>query len=173
MRFAVALPTWGYVLAFIAALGFAWLAYARVAVRLTPAQRAALTALRALTLLLIVIFLLRPVVFVEATGARDSLVAILVDVSRSMRLADDGTPRIDQARDTAVSLQKQIAGDFRTELLSFGEALERNEASRLSANARRSDLSGALSALVDRYQGQRLAGVVVLSVQECARSSGC
>ena len=47
MRFAVALPTWGYVLAFIAALGFAWLAYARVAVRLTPAQRAALTALRA------------------------------------------------------------------------------------------------------------------------------
>ena len=163
MRFAVALPIWGYVLVFLAAAGFAWLAYARVAVRLTSAQRAALTALRSLTLLLIVVFLLRPVVFVQATGARDSLVAILVDVSRSMRLADDGTPRIDQAREAAVSLQKQIAGDFRTELLSFGEALERNDPSRLSANARRSDLSGGLSALVDRYQGQRLAGVVVLS----------
>jgi uncharacterized membrane protein len=163
MRFAVALPIWGYVLVFLAAVGFAWLAYARVAVRLTSTQRAALTALRALTLLLIVVVLLRPVVFVQATGARDSLVAILVDVSRSMRLADDGTPRIDQAREAAVSLQKQIAGDFRTELLSFGEALERNDASRLSANARRSDLSGGLSALVDRYHGQRLAGVVVLS----------
>ena len=32
MRFAVALPWWGYVLAFAAALAFAWLAYARVAV---------------------------------------------------------------------------------------------------------------------------------------------
>jgi uncharacterized membrane protein len=163
MRFAVALPIWGYVLVFIAAVVFAWLAYARVAVRLTTWQRAVLTSLRALTLLLIVFFLLRPVVFVESTGARDSLVAILVDVSRSMRLADDGTSRIDRARDLATQLQKQIAGDFRTELLSFGEALERNEAARLTADARRSDLSGALAALVDRYRGQRLAGVVVLS----------
>ena len=163
MRFAVALPIWGYVLVFIAAGVFAWLAYARVAVRLTTSQRTVLTSLRALTLLLIVFFLLRPVVFVESTGARDSLVAILVDVSRSMRLADDGPSRIDRARELATQLQKQIAGDFRTELLSFGEALERNEAARLTADARRSDLSGALAALVDRYRGHRLAGVVVLS----------
>ncbi len=142
---------------------FAWLAYARVAIRLTPRQRFTLTGLRALTLLLIVFFLLRPVVFVQATGARDGLVAVLVDVSRSMRLADEGSPRIEQARELATTLQKQISGDFRTELFSFGETLERTDAARLSANARRSDLSGALAALVDRYRGQRLAGVVVLS----------
>jgi uncharacterized membrane protein len=163
MRFAVALPVWGYILAFVVALVSAWLAYARVAIRLTPAERFTLTSLRALTLLLIVFFLLRPVVFVQATGARDSLVAILVDVSRSMRLADTGIPRIEQARELATTLQKEIGADFRTELLSFGESLERSDAARLSANARRSDLSGALAALVDRYQGQRLAGVVVLS----------
>ena len=163
MQFTVALPLWGYVLAFVAAVVFAWLTYARVAVRLSAAQRVTLTGLRALTLLLIVFFLLRPVVFVQATGARDGLVAVLVDVSRSMRLADEGSPRIEQARELATTLQKQISGDFRAELFSFGETLERTDAARLSANARRSDLSGALAALVDRNRGQRLAGVVVLS----------
>ena len=50
MRFAVALPWWGYALAFAAALVFAWLAYARVAVHLSLSTRALLTTLRALTL---------------------------------------------------------------------------------------------------------------------------
>lgn len=163
MRFATALPWWGYVTAFALALAFAWLAYARVAVLLTSSQRAVLTVLRAVTLLLLVFFLLRPVTFVRATGARDSTVAILVDVSRSMRLADVGAPRIDRARTLAENLRTEIGADFRTELLSFGEALSRVDATQLTAHARRSDLSGALTALADRYRGQRLAGVVVLS----------
>lgn len=163
MRFAVALPWWGYVIAFAVAMACAWFAYARVAVQLTIGQRTLLTALRAATLVLIVTFLLRPVAFVPATGARDSVVAILADVSRSMRLADDGTPRIDRARTLAEELQKQIGSDFRVELFSFGEALSRADASQLTADARRSDLSGALTALADRFKSQRLAGVVVLS----------
>ena len=163
MRFAVALPWWGYVAAFAVAVICAWFAYARVAVRLTGPQRAGLTTLRGVTLLLIVFFLLRPVTFVQAIGARDSVVAILVDVSRSMRLADDEVPRIDRARSLVQDLQTQIGADFRTELLSFGESLGRVDATQLTAHARRSDLSGALTALADRYRGQRLAGVVVLS----------
>jgi uncharacterized membrane protein len=163
MRFAIALPWWGYALAFTCAIVCAWLAYARVAVRLTPPQRTLLTAIRAVTLLLLVVFLLRPVTFVQAGGARDSVVAILVDVSRSMRLADGGTPRIDRARSLIEELQPRIGAEFRTELLSFGESLVRAEVATLGADARRSDLSGALTALGDRYRGERLAGVVVLS----------
>lgn len=163
MRFAVALPWWGYALACAAALVCAWLAYARVAVQLTRGQRALLTALRALTLLLIVVVLLRPVTFVQAPGVRDSVVALLVDVSRSMRLADLGVPRIERARSLVQDLQASIGVDFRTELLTFGESLGRADVRHLSAEARRSDLSGALGALADRYRGQRLAGVVVLS----------
>lgn len=163
MRFAVALPWWGYVLAFAAALSFAWLAYARVAVQLTRSGRALLTTLRALTLLLIVVFLLRPVRFVQAEGMRDSVVPVLVDVSRSMRLADNGVPRIDRARSLVQDLRTSIGVDFRTELLTFGESLARADIGQLSADARRSDLSGALTALADRFRGQRLAGVVVLS----------
>ena len=163
MRFAVALPWWAYTAAFAIAVACAWFAYARVAVRLTPRQRALLTGLRALTLVLIVVFLLRPVAFVQATGARDSVVAILADVSRSMRLTDDGQPRIERARTLAQDLQTQIGSDFRIELYSFGESLARTDAGQLTADARRSDLSGALAALADRFRTQRLAGVVVLS----------
>ena len=46
MRFAVALPWWGYVLTVVSAIALAWLAYARVPVKLTPATRATLTTLR-------------------------------------------------------------------------------------------------------------------------------
>ena len=52
MRFAVALPWWGYALAFGAAIALAWYTYA--ATHLPARSRALLTALRALTLLLLV-----------------------------------------------------------------------------------------------------------------------
>lgn len=163
MHFAVALPWWGYVLCVGLAVACAWLAYARVAVVLTSSQRTLLTALRALTLVLIVVFLLRPVTFARAAGARDSVVAILVDVSRSMRLAESGTPRIERARALATDLQETIGADFRVELLTFGESLGRAVPAQLTADARRSDLTSAIVALGERYRGQRLAGVVVLS----------
>ncbi len=88
MRFAVVLPWWGYVLAFGAAVVLGWLAYARVPVKLTPGQRVGLTALRALTLILLIAILLRPVVMVPPAAANNSLLPVLVDVSRSMRLRD-------------------------------------------------------------------------------------
>jgi uncharacterized membrane protein len=163
MRFAVALPWWGYVLAFASAVALGWLSYARVAVTMSARDRAILVGIRSIVLLVIVICLLRPVTYVQAAGARDSLVAILVDVSRSMRLDDKGAPRIERARTMATSLLGEIGKDYRTELLTFGESLGRATPAQLSADARRSDLSGALAALAERYRGQRLAGVVVLS----------
>src|SRR6187200_1057427 len=89
MRFAVVLPWWGYALAFGAAVILGWLAYARVPVTLTPGKRLGLSALRAFTLLLLLAILLRPVITVPPTAANNSLLPILVDVSRSMRLRDN------------------------------------------------------------------------------------
>src|SRR5262245_25564696 len=88
MRFAVVLPWWGYLLAFGAAVGLGWLAYARVPIRLTARQHFGLSGLRALTLTLLIVILLRPVVMVPPAAANNSLLPILVDVSRSMRLKD-------------------------------------------------------------------------------------
>lgn len=191
MRFAVTLPWWGYVLAAGAALMLGWLAYARVPIKLTAGRRAALSGLRALTLLLLIAILLRPVVMVPPAAANNSLLPILVDVSRSMRLEDDdrGT-RIGRARQIVRELQAQLGAEYRIEILTFGEALTvATDVDRLAATARRSDLSGAMADLAERYppapggshlrqgsggqagatgsptpgQQNRMAGVIVLS----------
>jgi uncharacterized membrane protein len=165
VRFAYVLPWWGYVLAFGSALVLAWLAYARVAVRLTPGMRATLTALRALTLLLIIAILLRPIVMVPPAAANNSLVPVLVDVSRSMRLDDaGGGSRLARAQAIVRDLQAALGGEYRTELLTFGEALAAApNLDQLAATARRSDLSGAMTDVAERFSQQRIAGVIVLS----------
>src|SRR5512139_3642677 len=96
MRFAVTLPWWGYLLAFGAALALTWLAYARTP--LPPRRRAVLTVLRAATLVFLVAVLLRPVQVLPPSSGRDRLVPVLVDISRSMSLADGSGPaRLEQA----------------------------------------------------------------------------
>jgi uncharacterized membrane protein len=168
MRFAVALPWWGYVLAFAAAAVVAWFTYARLALPLSRSRRAMLIGLRATTLVLLVAFLLRPVFFVPAEGSSSGLVAILVDVSRSMRIADAGSAtqtvtRIERAAALVRDLQQQLGQGFQTETVTFGESVAKGDINQLAADARRSDLSGALAALADRYRNRRLGGIVVVS----------
>ena len=165
MRFAVLLPWWGYVLAVTAAIVFAWLAYARVPVKLSPSTRLTLTALRALTLLLLIAILLRPVVLVPPAAAKNSPLPVLVDVSRSMRLTDDGAvSRLERAQAIVRDLQSRLSSEYRLELLTFGETLTAaTDVDRLAATARRSDLSGAIADVAERYKSQRMAGIIVLS----------
>jgi uncharacterized membrane protein len=166
VRFAVVLPWWGYLLAFTSAIVLAWLAYARVAVRLRPGTRATLTGLRALTLILLIAILLRPVVMVPPAAAKNSVLPVLVDVSRSMRLTDaeDGAARLDRAKAIVRDLQERLSSEYRLELLSFGESLAAApDVERLAPTARRSDLSGAIADLAERYKATRVAGVIVLS----------
>ena len=173
MRFAVALSWWGYASAFGAALLLGWLAYARVPVKLTTGKRLGLSALRALTLTLLILILLRPIVMVPPAAANNSLLPILVDVSRSMRLkdlstslgaGDDGPSRIERAQAMVKDLQAHLGKEYRLELLTFGEALSAvTDVDRLAATARRSDLSGAIADLAERHRHDRLAGVIVLS----------
>ena len=162
MRFAVALPWWGYVLAFASALGLAWHTYAAAA--LPSRSRALLTGLRALTLLLLVAAVLRPVRLVPPASARDRVVPILVDVSRSMRIADaEGSARLQRARTAAATLVTALAPSFRTEVWAFGDGVVPGNLDRLQASAGRSDISGALTAIADRYRGRALGGIVVIS----------
>ena len=173
MRFAVVLPWWGYALAVAGAIILGWLAYARVPVKLTRGRRLGLSALRTITLLLLILILLRPVVLVPPAAANNSLLPVLVDTSRSMRLHDpstspgaggQGVSRIEAAQRIVKDLQAQLGTEYRLELLTFGEALAAaNDVNLLSATARRSDLSGAIADLAERHRHERLAGVIVLS----------
>ena len=177
MQIAMPVPWWGVAAAVLAAALVAWRAYARPPVGLTRRQRGVLTALRFCALLGVLALLLRPV-RTEPAPPGGGVVAILVDQSRSMAIADaGGAPRIDRA--TALvrdRLAPALGAAFDVEVLGFGEALaaagagaldpaaERSDsAGALDAVAERSDLAGALDAVAERFGGRRLAGVIVLS----------
>ncbi len=107
---------------------------------------------------------MRPVTHTVDASGREAVVAVLVDTSRSMGIHDMGGTRIDAARRLVTDrIVPGLEGRFRVETLGFGEAVEAKPVDQLSATARRSDLRAAFSALRERYRGQVLAGVVLLS----------
>ncbi len=164
MAFANPLPWWALVLVLIGAAAISWLAYSRRT--LPPGRRYALVALRFITLLALIIFLMRPVARSSGASAQDAIVPILVDTSRSMSLEDaaQGGRRIDRARLlVAERLVPALGNRLRTEVLAFGESVVPATPAQLSATARRSDLEAALIAVGERYRGQAVAGIVLLS----------
>ena len=162
MRFAVALPWWGYALVVVSALALAVHTYA--AARVTPARRAALIALRAAALLLLAAAVLRPVRVLPPSGPGDRLVPVLVDVSRSMRVADaQGPARMQRARTAAGELVRGLESTVRTEVWAFGDGVVRSSLGEMQASGGRSDLSRALRAVADHYRGRPLGGIIVVS----------
>src|ERR671918_279408 len=135
MQFAIALPWWTLLLIAGAVCVVAWACYAGAIVALPRRQRAALATLRALTLLLLVACLLRPVRVLPPDSSSDVVVPVLVDVSRSMGLADmDGRTRIDAARDLLDrQVRPALVTRFVPELWTFGDVLEQADVSAISA----------------------------------------
>lgn len=163
MTFANPLPWWALLIVTLAAAVVAWQGYRRFGA--TPVRRRTLTAIRFVTLLVIVVVLMRPVARRTDIDARDAVVPILVDTSRSMGIEDvDGKARILRARQlVSEDLLPALGGRFQTEILAFGESLAPASVDALGSSGRRSDLSGALAAVRERYRGRPVAGIVVIS----------
>lgn len=164
MSFAHPLPWWALALVVISAGLVAWLAYSRRT--LPPQRRGVLVALRFVTLLALVVFVLRPVASGTDAGARDAVVAILVDTSRSMSIEDagGGDRRIERARRIVVDrLLPAIGSQFHVEVLGFGDGVAPVAPDALSATARQSDVAGALAGVRERYRGRAVAGVILVS----------
>ena len=163
MSFANPLPWWALVLVTAAAAALSWHAYRRFAD--WPARRHVLSALRFVTLMAIVVVLMRPVARLSGADARDTVIPILVDTSRSMAIEDaGGERRIDRARQfVQQELLPRLGQRFKVEVLSFGETLAAAGPETLSATARRTDVAGALTAARDMYRGRPVAGYVLIS----------
>src|SRR5258707_11579058 len=165
MHLAYPLPWWLAIVLAAAVAAAAFVEYRRPLAPLTSAQRAALVAFRVVVLGALVLFLFRPIAMLPPSASRNAIVPILVDVSRSMRLADaDGQARL--ARAVALlrgDLLPALSKQFVTELFAVGDGMSPAQLDRLSADARRTDLAGAVAAVRERYRGQRVAGVVLLS----------
>jgi hypothetical protein len=98
MHFASLPPWWLTVLAALALAAAVFAAYRRPLAPLSKTQRAVLIGLRAAALIALLLVLFRPVALLPPAGDRDQVVPVLIDVSRSMRVADaDGDTRIARA----------------------------------------------------------------------------
>ncbi len=164
MFFAHPIPWWALAAILLLAAALAVAAYARGRVPLSRAQRATLTALRFVSLGLLVVFLLRPVVPLQPPPGGSGVVAILVDTSRSMGLRENGVSRLAQAE---TMLRERVVpalrGSFTLDVLSAGDRVLRANGAAFSAEGRRTDLPGAIAAVRDRYRDRGLAGIVLIS----------
>jgi len=164
MHLAHALPWWLAVVLLAAVAGATYLEYRRPLSPLTPLQRGVLVGMRALTLAVLVLCVFRPIAILPPSGTRDAIVPVIVDGSRSMRLADaDGQTRIARATALVKTTLLPSLAQFRTELFTAGDALRPVNIESVRAEQSRTDLAGAVAAARERYRGQRVAGIVVVS----------
>ena len=148
-----------------AAIAATLLLYRRQAVELSRARRATLIALRAAALALVLAMLLRPVASAAPSASGRVVVPVLIDVSRSMRIVDaGGLSRVERARTIAqFDVVPALSTRYRAPVIAVGDEPADVPVASVEAHARRSDLTGAVARVRERFRGQRLAGIVLIS----------
>ena len=132
-------------------------------------DRLVLGALRTAVFLLVAGCLLRPVLLLSSAVPQRNVLGILLDDSRSMRLADlpEGS-RLDAIRrafgDSAGSLTQRLSDRFVLRYFRFAaDAGPLAGANRLRGSGTRTDLGGALDAARQELAGVPLAGLILVS----------
>jgi uncharacterized membrane protein len=146
-------PAWQWSLAIVmslAGLGLAWRA------KHHP-RRGLELLLMSLALVGGVIAVAQPTWVVEGLRQERPRSAILVDVSRSMDVLEDGTARSGQVQ----AALEAIGHDAETEIFLFGEDMR--PGTPVAYDDPGTDLAGALDALADRFAGEELASVSLIS----------
>lgn len=145
------------------------LTYRRIGGKSRPRDRALLAALRLAVLAIVLFCLFRPVLVIKAAVPQQNFLGILVDDSRSMRIADrDGQPRAAFAQGTFVRpdspLRKTLGDRFAVRLFRFSAAAERlTDAEDLTFSGTQTRLARALGNARDELAGLPLAGLVVVT----------
>lgn len=186
---SLVLPLWAFVLA-LAAVGavvlFA-LEYRQVGPSVTKRDRWILTSLRLAAFSILVFVLFRPVLLVSTVVPRRNFVAVLLDDSQSMRVADEGdgtraqrilewfsSGQTDSIATTAVdpgqigneagSLRRALEDRFRLRLYGFSSDADRVDGpGGLAFNGSRTSVGGALDRVGQEMAGLPLSGIVVVS----------
>ncbi len=158
-------PWWLAAIALAVVIGALALAYRRPLVPLSRPKLAALVLLRASAVVLLLFVLVRPMTLGRPDTAHAPVVPVLIDASRSMGIADaDGLTRVDRAKAIAeFDLLPALARSVRTPVFAVGADAAETPLASIQAASPRSDLLAALSRVRERFRGQRVAGIVLLS----------
>jgi hypothetical protein len=153
-----------------AAIGIpAVMSYAGVRGKSTRRDRFVLGTLRVAALAVLMVCLFRPMLLLSAAVPQRNYVGVLIDDSRSMRIADrDGKPRsdwIEQEFGTADStLLKALRQKFTVRLFRFSSNAQRVDSARgLTFNSTETHLADAVEQARQALEGVPLSGLVVLT----------
>jgi uncharacterized membrane protein len=162
-------PSWIWIALGAAALGsLIYFLYIRPGYRINSKAKFGLIGLRVALLALLLILLMRPVIVVPSIIPKSASVAVIVDDSRSMRLADEnGRSRIDAAKEILAPGHQFARGldeKFKVGLygLSSG-ATKIKDAGELKAEGAVTDIVNALRETVNDQSGSSLSAIVLLS----------
>lgn len=160
-------PVWLIVAGLVAALALVGVSAARL--RTLPLRdRALFAGLRAAVFVLLALALLRPQLLLSRAVPQRNVLAVVLDDSRSMRLADvDGGTRLAAVRRTfadSTALVRQLADRFVLRFFRFAGASGPVAAvDSLTGRGTRTDLAAALDGVRLELADAPLAGVVVVS----------
>jgi uncharacterized membrane protein len=169
LAFAAGLGTY-IIVAIALAIGLpALIAYARQRMRGGRRERAVLLGLRITALALVLVCVFRPVLVVSEAVPQRNVVGVLVDDSRSMRIADlNGATRADAVRHLLGSrdsaLYAALAYKFVVRLFRFSGNGERvTQLADLTYDGVRTELGPALESARQELTGVPLSGLVLVS----------
>ncbi len=146
----------------------AMLTYFRVRGKSSPRDRWVLTGLRLAALLVLVACLFRPMLLLSEAVPRRNFVGVLLDDSRSMRVADRGSrSRADFVRDTLSAdsrLLERLREKFQVRLFRFGGSSTRTDsAGALTFEQRETRLVDAIDGARQDLEAVPLSGLVVVT----------
>ena len=165
-------PPWPAMLSVLAALvaaGVALWAYRRRSAPGTSRRaRLVLLGLRLATIAVFLVCLLRPVLVVRAVEPQRNFLAVLVDDSRSMTIADDhAAPRTAFVRDAfgeSGGLRAALARRFALRYFRFSAATERVASpGRRTFGGTRSNIGQALARTAEELAGLPVSGIVLVT----------
>lgn len=163
------LPRWILVLGCIAAaagLGYLfWNQRNRVVPRLRGGRSVVLWALQASLVVLLLLLLWEPAISVTSLQPQENIIAVVIDDSSSMGLADVGEARQKQAIDLLnAGLLKNLQKRFQVRLYKLGSGVERIQSvNGLHATAPATQIGEGLRQLADDSATLPIGAVVLLS----------
>ena len=169
IAFSAGAGTYILVIAAAIAAAIALFAYGRMRMRGGPRDRAILLGLRVAALAVVVLAVLHPVLVVSEAVPQRNVVGVLVDDSRSMRIADlNGTTRAEAVRHLLGSadsaLYRALAEKFVVRLFRFSGNGERvAQLADLTYDGSRTQVGPALEAARQELTGVPLSGLVLVS----------
>jgi uncharacterized membrane protein len=144
------------------------LGYARVQGRIRTPDRVVLASLRFLAMLIILFCLAQPILVLATVVPQENFLGILIDDSRSMRVADDGRPRsafiLEKFGQEGSELLAGLDERFKLRFFSFSDVATRiSGVQDLTFNGSYTKLGSALQWAQTELSAVPLAGLVVFS----------